>query len=781
MVFSQLYYTISVRSYFIFVTKMCRIYAACGVSQTPSVCLNERNGIEMTEKWSVFIQMWKDLWKKFFFSCYLPALFCYVFVELCSRRSVLDVGLFLLREPLVFLYNALIIAATVSICLLFKRKIFVRALILFLWAAIGVTDMVLLSFRTTPFTAVDLILIKDALQIAHRYLSWFGVVLIVMGAVGVVGFCVYLFLNAKKEEESIDYRLRLPFCGLLFVLCLVLTDIGMAAGLLDRNFGNLAQAFHDNGLPYCFMNSILNTGVERPEDYSEEVMGNFLETFEEEEGRELVTEFPKPTNPPQETVQPEPTLVPTPTTEPELPEITEAPVVTMIPETTVPTELPEQEEPIAEDTLELPNVIFLQLESFFDVKYIENFSCTDDPIPCFTYLRENYPSGFLEVPSIGAGTANTEFECITGMNLDFFGPGEYPYKTILKERTCESMAYILKGLGYSASAMHNNDGTFYDRHIVFSNLGFDRYVSVEYMAKAEVNELNWAKDKVLTGQIMKVLSSTAEKDYIYAISVQGHGAYPEEPVLSEKVLDIQLPEELSEYYYQYLYYVHQLREMDQFIRELVLNLSACQEDVVLVLYGDHLPSLGLTDELLENQNAFQTEYVIWSNFELEAEDRDVQAYQLGARVLEALGMVEGIMPQYHTFRQDAEDYMENMQLLMYDMLYGDMEVYEGVNPYEPTRLQMGVDKIRIRDVYMKKSLIAEDEPLLYVLGQKFTEWSKIAINGEAVETIFLNDQLLAATELPKSEDGMYYITVRQQGNDEIVLSETEEIEYAIEE
>ena len=35
MVFSQLYYTISVRSYFIFVTKMCRIYAACGVSQTP--------------------------------------------------------------------------------------------------------------------------------------------------------------------------------------------------------------------------------------------------------------------------------------------------------------------------------------------------------------------------------------------------------------------------------------------------------------------------------------------------------------------------------------------------------------------------------------------------------------------------------------------------------------------------------------------------------------------------------------------------------------------------
>jgi len=386
----------------------------------------------------------------------------------------------------------------------------------------------------------------------------------------------------------------------------------------------------------------------------------------------------------------------------------------------------------------------------------------------------------LEMPSIGAGTANTEFECITGMNLDFFGPGEYPYKTVLKERTCESLAYILKGFGYSASAMHNNDGTFYDRHLVFPNLGFDRYISVEYMAKTEVNELNWVKDKVLVGQIMKVLSSTKERDYIYAISVQGHGAYPVEPVLAEKVLDIQLPEELSGYYYQYLYYVHQLREMDSFLKELVLNLSACQEDVVLVLYGDHLPSLGLTGELLENRNEFQTEYVIWGNFPLEAEDRDVQAYQLSARVLEVLGMEGGIMPQYHTYRQDEEDYLENMQLLMYDMLYGDMEVYEGENPYEPTSLQMGMDKIRIRDVYMKTSLVTEDEPLLYVLGQKFTERSKIAINGETVETIFLNDQLLAATEFPESEDGIYYITVRQQGNDEIVLSETEEMKYIVE-
>lgn len=673
----------------------------------------------MSEKWSLCKQKWKELWSIFFFQCYVPSLVCYAFIEGCSRKSVIEPILFFLREPLVFLYNAFLIATTVSVCLLFRRRTFVRLVVLVLWAAVGVVDFVLLMFRTTPFTAVDLALVKDALAIANRYLSPGGTVLVILGVLVVSAGCVWMFCKAKKEEKSREYLFRVPFCGLLILCCIAMTNIGMATGLLERNFGNLAQAFHDNGLPYCFLNSVLNTGIERPEEYSEELMEDFLEKYEEEEGQE-----------------------------------------------------PEGKG---------PNLIFLQLESFFDVNYVEDFSCTENPVSFFSYLRENYPSGFLEVPSIGAGTANTEFECITGMNLDLFGPGEYPYKTVLKERTCESLAYILKESGYTATAMHNNDGTFYDRHLVFSNLGFNRYISLEYMRKAEENELSWAKDKVLTGEIMRVLAHTKERDFIYAISVQGHGAYPEEPVLAENSLDIQLPEELSEYYYQYLYYVHQLKEMDDFIKELVLNLSSCQEEVVLVLYGDHLPSLELSDDLLKNKNAFQTEYVIWSNFALQAEDADLQSYQLTARVLEVLDMVDGIMPQYHQHHWDDEDYLDKMQLLMYDMLYGEMEVYDGVNPYEPTALQMGLKPIRIREVYLREALPEKEEPMLYVSGQNFTEYSKVSVNEEEVETIFLTDRLLAVRKLPKTEEDVYYIKVQQKGSDDIVLSETEVTEYRPEE
>ena len=137
-------------------------------------------------------------------------------------------------------------------------------------------------------------------------------------------------------------------------------------------------------------------------------------------------------------------------------------------------ELTQWEEEIPE---ELPNIIFVQLESFFDVTTVEYLEFSEDPIPYFRYLMENYSSGAFKVPSVGAGTANTEFETISGMNMRYFGPGEYPHKTILKKTTCDSIPYTLKDIGYSTHAIHNNKATFYSRVEVFPNLGFYTFTS----------------------------------------------------------------------------------------------------------------------------------------------------------------------------------------------------------------------------------------------------------------------------------------------------------------
>ena len=81
---------------------------------------------------------------------------------------------------------------------------------------------------------------------------------------------------------------------------------------------------------------------------------------------------------------------------------------------------------------EMPNIMFVQLESFFDPTEVEWLRFSEDPIPNLRKLFDEYSSGYFKVPSVGAGTANTEFEVLTGMSMRFFGPGEYPYKTYAK-------------------------------------------------------------------------------------------------------------------------------------------------------------------------------------------------------------------------------------------------------------------------------------------------------------------------------------------------------------
>ena len=63
--------------------------------------------------------------------------------------------------------------------------------------------------------------------------------------------------------------------------------------------------------------------------------------------------------------------------------------------------------------------------------------------------------------------------------MRYFGPGEYPYKTIAKYKPMESAATALTEFGYGAHALHNNGGNFYSRAEVFEQMGFDTYTSKE--------------------------------------------------------------------------------------------------------------------------------------------------------------------------------------------------------------------------------------------------------------------------------------------------------------
>ena len=640
---------------------------------------------------------WYDVCNKI--SLLLHAFFSavgYFLIEAISRHSLSEAWTYMTDRPLVFAYNTAFIFTTTLIVYLFRRRCFLRVLLAIFWLLLGVINGVILANRVTPFTGPDLHLLTDGMALLEKYLPAWGVTvaLVVLGFLALV--LLALLIKGPRYKGKLKYRYNIPLILAGVAAFGGITQLALEKRVLSNYFGNIAFAYEDYGYPYCLVTTIFNTGISCPRDYSEEEISRIEKTEDS------------------------------------------------LPET---------------KTEDLPNIIFVQLESFFDPTLVNYLDISEDPIPTFRSLMEEYTSGYFKVPSVGAGTANTEFESITGMSMHYFGPGEYPYKRILKETTCESAPYILSGLGYSTHAIHNNEANFYGRRSIFPNLGFDTFTSAEYMPEEDdKNELGWTKDRVLTDEIIKCLDSTEDQpDYVYTISVQGHGAYPDEPILEDPEITVSgAPTEAKNN--QWEYYVNEIREMDDFVKELVEALEDYPEDVVLVLYGDHLPTMDLKVEDLENKYLFQTEYVIWDNFGLEKEDVNLASYQIAAEVMDRVGIHEGTIFRYHQARRNTRNYQVDLETLQYDLLYGEQYSYGGENPYKRTKMRLGLYDVTLDGL----ELISSADYTYRITGTNFTPSSQVKLNGDWYDTVYVNPTtlLISGTEL----DDFDRLSVVQRSN-----------------
>lgn len=606
----------------------------------------------------------------------------YFLIEMISRRSFSAAWTYMTTKPLVFAYNAALIFTTSLIVYLFRRRCFWRVLISILWLLLGIINGVILSNRVTPFTGPDLHLLTDGMAVLNKYLPAWGVVL----ALILLGFFALLLLilliKAPKYKRKVKFRYDLLLVVVGAALFAGATQLALEKRILSNYFGNIAFAYEDYGYPYCLAVTIFDTGISCPRDYSEQEITRIEKT---EDNLPATNEDSK------------------------------------------------------------PNIIFVQLESFFDPTLVEYLNISEDPIPNFRKLMKEYTSGYYKVPSVGAGTANTEFESITGMSLHYFGPGEYPYKSILKETTCESAPYVLKNLGYSTHAVHNNEANFYGRRSIFPNLGFDTFTSAEYMSEEEdKNPLGWTKDEILTDEIIKCLDSTEESDYIYTISTQGHGAYPEEQLIDDPEITVSGAETEAQNN-QWEYYCNEIHEMDNFVKELTDALADYPEDVILVMYGDHLPTMGLTVEDLKNKYLFQTQYVMWDNFGLEKKDENLAAYQMAAEVMDRAGIHEGTIFRYHQARRNTRNYQVDLETLQYDVLYGKKYSYDGESPFQRNKMRMGLYDVTLDSM----EEISTVDHTYRLKGTNFTPSSQVKLNGEWYDTVYVNPTtlMISGTEI----------------------------------
>ena len=629
-------------------------------------------------------------------------------IEAISRHSLAAAWNYMTGTPLVFLYNAFMIFVTFSIVYLFKRRIFVRIIISALWIILGIANGYILLKRVTPFNAQDLKIAGDGIALINNYCNGFEVVVIAIGAAALVVWLVSMWRRGGQYTGKVHHVASLLGIVVCCILYTFVTNAAIDKRVVSTYFGNIAFAYEDYGLPYCFSASLFNTGISEPNGYTKKKMAKINKNGE----------LNKSTT--------------------------------------------------SRSSDELPNIIVVQLESYFDVANAEFFTTSEDACPNLHNLYQNYSSGYFKVPSVGAGTANTEFEVLTGMNLRYFGPGEYPYKTYLKKHPTESAATALAALGYGTHALHDNTGNFYSRANVFNNMGFDTFTSKEFMNVLQTTENGWAKDEILTQHIMEAMDTSDQEDFVFTVSVQGHGNYPETQLIENPKIKVEgIEDEALKNKWEY--YVNQVYEMDQFVGDLIKAVEERNEPSVVVFYGDHLPTMGLKAEDLKSRYLYNTNYVIWDNIGLQKDDKNIPAYQLMSEVLNRLDIHSGTVFNYHQQRKGTKNYLSDLELLQYDILYGKQYVYNGKAPITEGHMVMGIRNVSL------SSIVPQLNSGYSLYGENFTKYSRVYVNGEKQKSSFLNNTRINLSETELKDGDV--IQVGQVGSSDTIFRMSDKYTY----
>ena len=277
-----------------------------------------------------------------------------------------------------------------------------------------------------------------------------------------------------------------------------------------------------------------------------------------------------------------------------------------------------------------PNIIMVMCEAYSDLSEEDAFAYTeqDDPMRAYKAVAasERAVSGHIVVSNYGAGTANTEFNVLTGMQTNMIGEGTTSSFRVLRKQT-KSIASLLAADGYSTFFMHPGQSWFYNRMSVYNRLGISDQVFVEAFDETDYKGVMISDAAFLDELEADLQPRMLESDaplFAYTVTIQNHQSYtyakypdrPDDVPLKAGVSDAAM-EALS-------VYMEGIRDSSEMLLALTEYLDTVDEPTVLVFFGDHRPNLGtattelglsynLNDTPEHTIDTYKTPFVIWSN------------------------------------------------------------------------------------------------------------------------------------------------------------------------
>ena len=532
-----------------------------------------------------------------------------------ALRTVVDI---FRAQPLLIVLNALPIGLlVVTFTCLFRNVFFGAALVNFCVCVLSIANRIKLEVRDEPVFPRDFALLKEVGSAMSSYEIQYP-----MGTIAVVVLSTLALIALGLVIGCRPFplaRLRgwlgrlLGAAGSMGILVALLLTVYASNDLYNSfrvsNAYYIPSVFNELGFPYCFCHQFTTYPIDRPDGFDKATAASWETGDQPGQGEDV-------------------------------------------------------------------HLIMVMNEAFSDL--------TDDP--AFTYTEENDPlpnlhalqsdphaiSGYVVVPGFAGGTANTEFDVLTGMQTNALSASTTSSFRVVN-RNLDSVLRVFASDGYHTSFFHPGDDWFYNRENVYDWLGAEETVFVDEMENLTYKG-RWVTDDYMAGFIEEKFEEAVSQGELlcnYTTTIQNHMSYTADKygegyVYPPVETDAQLTDDVRT---MLEVYIEGARDADAMLGRLVDYFSQTDEPVVLAFWGDHLPYLGdnqlayaqlgsevaLAEEDRENALcSYETPYVIWANdaaaqvldWESAVENLDLpetnrlSASFLGAALLELTGRGE---------------------------------------------------------------------------------------------------------------------------------------------
>ncbi|WP_085829877.1 LTA synthase family protein [Collinsella vaginalis] len=527
----------------------------------------------------------------------LAALFAVLALEVPSNHEVQNM------YPLCLLLEwGLIAALLMGLFFLVQRRGAAPAAFVVVFLAIGIAQYFIITFKAQPIQPGDLSALSTAAAVSAGYQYLLSSYCLYGVAFAVVGMVLCQVAGILRPERDMFSRRRLVVNLLVGVACLggltahvTLIDYYNDLGIQVYTWRPLESYYREGFLP-CFISSAQAIAPRKPHGYTvekaQELLSEYAAAYDADEGATS-----------------------------------------------------ERAAATAQFDEEKPTVIAVMNETFADLSIYQNMHANYQGPEYFKSLSDTLQRGRLYVSAYGGGTANSEFEFLTGNSMSNLGSGVYPYTIYDLSRT-ENLARQFKEMGYTTTAMHPNHATNWNRENVYQQFGFDSFLSINDFQGSDTLR-GMVTDRATYDKIVDLLDSNADPQFIFDVTMQNHSGYDTGLLPADKQqtypIDGMSRPDVDEY-------LSLIKESDDALRYFINRLRTMNRKVVLVFFGDHQPFFPNTyndawftgeDEATHAERLWQTDYIIWANYDIAGRSTgstvDLSTNYLSASLMNLIG------------------------------------------------------------------------------------------------------------------------------------------------